>query len=106
MLRAAYCRVGLLDEPAEHFDYINMAPCNSNTLCAVLRRSAAETNLWRSYYTSHKNTNLMHKFFDYGGLKVVYIPLQDDLPTTSIMYGYYFIWQPLVVTLHHMQYNK
>jgi len=48
----------------------------------------------------------MYKFFDYGDLTVPYIPLQDDLPTTSIIYGYYCIWQPLVVTLHHMQYNK
>jgi len=37
---------------------------------------------------------------------VAYIPVQDNLPATSIMYGYYFIWQPLVVTSHHMQYNK
>jgi len=48
----------------------------------------------------------MYKFFYYVFLKVAYTPLQDDLPTTSIMYGYYFIWQPLVVTAHHMQYNK
>jgi predicted membrane protein len=47
-----------------------------------------------------------HKFFVYIFLTVAYIPLQNDLPTTAIMYGYYFIWQPLVVTSHHTQYNK
>ena len=48
----------------------------------------------------------MYKFFDYIFLTVAYIPVQDNLPKTSIMYGYYFIWQPLVVTSHHMQYIK
>ena len=48
----------------------------------------------------------MYKFSYYIFLTVAYIPVQDDLPTTSIMYGYYFILQPLVVTSHHMQYIK
>jgi hypothetical protein len=48
----------------------------------------------------------MYKFFDYIFSTVAYIPVQDDLPSTSIMYGYYFISQPLVVTSHRMQYNK
>jgi len=48
----------------------------------------------------------MYKFFDYNFITVAYIPVQDNLPTTSFIYGYYFIWQPLVVTSHHAQYNK
>ena len=57
--------------------------------------------------TRHTKTQIScTDFFDYVFLTVAYIPLHDDLPTTSIMYGYYFIWQPLVVTLHHMQYNN
>jgi hypothetical protein len=48
----------------------------------------------------------MYKFFYYIFLTVAYIPVQDDLPTISIMYGCYFIWQPLVVASHHIQYNK
>jgi len=48
----------------------------------------------------------MYKFFDYIFLTVAYIPVQDDLPYTLVTCEYYFIWQPLVVTSHHMQYNK
>jgi hypothetical protein len=50
---------------------------------------------------SQKNTNFMYRLFVYVLLTAAYFLLQDDLPTTFIIYGYYFIWQPLVVTSQH-----